>query len=69
MATKRVVVSGGGDNLYRISIYGDKHTISHVDVGPFTNDYNRIGEARSMDDALRIIKAHSGQSIIKITDW
>jgi hypothetical protein len=69
MATKRVVVSGGGNNLYRISIYGDKYTISQVDVGIFTNDYNRIGEARSMDDALRIIKAHSGQSIIKITDW
>jgi len=69
MATKRVVVSGGGDNLYRISIYGDKYTVSQVDVGVFTNDYNVIGKARSMDDALSIIKSHSGKSIIKITDW
>jgi hypothetical protein len=69
MAAKRVVVSGGGENLYRISIYDNKYTVSQVDVGYITNDYNRIGEARSMDDALRIIKAHSGQSIIKITDW
>ena len=69
MATKRVVVSGGGDNLYRISIYGDKHTVSQVDVGPFRNTINIIGEARSMEDALRIIKSHSGQSIKKITDW
>ncbi len=69
MATKRVVVQGGGENLYRISIYGDKYTISHVDVGVFTNDYNVIGEARSMDDALSIITSHAGKSIKKITDW
>ncbi|WP_456424564.1 hypothetical protein [Lutibacter sp.] len=69
MATKRVVVQGGGENLYRISIYGDKHTVSQVDVGYFTNDINIIGETRSMEDALSIIKAHSGQSIKKNTDW
>ena len=69
MATKRVVVQGGGDNLYRISIYSDKYTISHVDVGDFSNDYHVIGEARSMDDALSIITSHAGQSIKKITDW
>lgn len=69
MATKRVVVNGGGDNLYRISIYGSKYTVSHVDVGVFTNSINVIGEARSMEDALSIIKAHSGRSIKKITNW
>ena len=69
MATKRVVVHGGGNNLYRISIYGDKYTVSQVDVKLFTNDINVIGEARSLDDALSIIKSHSGQSIKKITDW
>jgi len=69
MATKRVVVNGGGQNLYRISIYGTKHTVSHVDVGIFSNDINVIGEARSMEDALNIIKAHAGNSIKKITDW
>lgn len=69
MATKRVVVQGGGKNLYRISIYGDKYTVSQVDVGYFTNDINIIGEARSMDDALSIIKSHSGHGIKKITDW
>lgn len=68
-ATKRVVVQGGGENLYQISIYGSKHTVSQVDVGYFTNDIYIIGEARSMDDALSIIKAHSGKSIKKITDW
>ena len=69
MATKRVVVKGSGDNLYRISIFGNKYTVSQVDVGIFSNDYNIIGEARSMEDALSIIKSHSGQSIKKITDW
>ena len=69
MATKRVVVTGGGKNLYRISIYNGKYTVSQVDVSPIFNDYNIIGEARSMEDALSIIKAHSGQSIKKITDW
>jgi len=69
MATKRVVVQGGGKNLYRISIYESKHTVSQVDVGYFTNDINVIGEARNMDDALSILKAHSRKSIKKITDW
>ena len=69
MATKRIVVQGGGDNLYRISVYGNKYTVSQVKVKTFTNDINVIGEARSMDDALRIIKSHSGKSIKKITDW
>jgi len=69
MSTKRVVVQGGGENLYRISIYGNKYTVSQVDVGVFTNDINIIGEARNLDDALSIIKSHSGEQIKKITNW
>jgi len=69
MPTKRIVVHGGGDNLYRISIYGNKYTVSHVNVKIFTNDISVIGEARSLDDALSIIKSYSGQGIKKITDW
>ena len=69
MAKKRVVVQGGRENLYRITIYGNNYTVAHVDVGNFTNDFNVIGEAKNMDDALDIIKSHSGKSIKKITDW
>ena len=69
MATKRVIVSGGGDNLYRISESGGKFIVSQVDVGTFTDTFNRIGESRSLDDALSIVKSHSGNSISKITNW
>ncbi|MEX0997617.1 MAG: hypothetical protein WDZ45_11250 [Flavobacteriaceae bacterium] len=69
MATKRVVVSGGGDNLFRVTESSGKFLISQVDVGLLTNNYNRIGQTRSFDDALNLIKSFSGQRIDKITDW
>jgi len=69
MSTKRIVVSGGGNNLYRVSESGGKFIASKVDVGPFSDSFSRIGEARSLDDALSIIKSHSGKRIDKISNW
>lgn len=70
MALKKVVVNGGGQNLYRINSINGKYTASHVISDfPFGNTISVIGEARSMEDALSLIKSHSGQSIKKITDW
>mgnify|MGYP006426273857 CR=1 FL=1 len=55
MATKRM--SGGGDNLYRISSSADEFIVSQVDVETFTDTYNKIGESRSLDDTLNIVKS------------
>ena len=69
MATKKVVVTGGGNNLYRIYISGSRHVVSQVDVNLFSDDINVIGEARTMEDTLNIIKSHSGKSIENISNW
>lgn len=63
---KKVVVEGGGANLYKISEYDGCFYTYKVDVG-FLSDSNRsIGNARSLSDALEIIKAHSGKGIKEI---
>ena len=67
MADRKVVVKGGGKNLYKISEYGGKYTAYHVDVGFISNSNNNIGEARNLEDALSLIKAHSGKEIEKIS--
>jgi len=69
MGAKKVVVEGGGQNLYHIAIHGREHTVSHVDVGLLMNDYKTVGRANSLEDALNIIKSHSGQQIKEVRDW
>ena len=63
---KRVVVKGGGKNLYRISIYAGKYAAQHTSVGLLSNSYKDIGTTRSLEDALSIIKSHSGKQIESI---
>lgn len=64
---KRVVVKGGGENLYKISEYGGWFHVYHVDVGFLSNSNNSIGKTRSHGDALDLIKSHSGQDIQEIS--
>ena len=68
MAAKKVVTKGGGDNLFKINISGNKHYVKLVKVG-FINSYIDIGETRSLEDALSLIRSYSGNEIDKITDW
>ncbi len=65
MAEKKVTTKN--HKLYRITISGNKHIVSE-DRGrfPFTN-YYRIGETRSLEDALSLIRSHSGSEIKKIS--
>lgn len=64
---KRVVVKGGGHNLYKISEYGGWFHVYHVDVGFISNSNTGIGKTRSLADALDLIKSHSGEDIQEIT--
>jgi len=63
MAKKKVVVRGGGDNLYYVS---DSGGTVYVYKGSVWGSGTDIGKTRSFDDALAIIKSHSGRDIEKI---
>lgn len=69
MTYKRVVVKGGGENLYRIYEASGKYWIDSVDVGFISNSYNNIGKTSNLEDAISIIKAHSGKEIDTISEW
>ncbi len=63
---RRVVVSGRGKNLYKISEYKDWFYAYQVEVGFFSNSDRGIGRARTLADALELIKLHSGREIEEI---
>ena len=63
MAKRKVVVRGGGDNLYFVS---DSGGVFYVRKGGGWGGGTDIGQAKSLDDALAIIKSHSGREIEKI---
>lgn len=67
MKDRKVVVQGGGQNLYKICEYDGKYTAYKVDMGIFLSSTSRIGTARSLEDALTLIRAHSGREIEEIT--
>lgn len=61
----RVVVSGGGRNLYEISESDGWFHAYKVNVA-LINSRDSIGRARTFDHALNLIKSHSGKSISKV---
>lgn len=63
---KRVVVKGGGKNLYKISEHNGWFHAYHVDVGFISNSNSSIGKTKSLGDALELIKSHSGEEIQEI---
>lgn len=65
---KRVVTQGGGQNLYKI-VGSSSLEIFHVKVGTFSDTKNKIGSSRNLDDALSIIKSHSGNQIKEVREW
>lgn len=69
MGARKVVVKGGGANLYKVSESGGTFYVYHVRVGIFTDSTNDIGKTRSLEDALTLIKVHSGQEIAEIDSW
>jgi len=62
-----VIVEGGGANLYEINESGGRFTAYKVTVHILVpNSKSNIGSARSLEDALSVIKSHSGKSIKSI---
>jgi hypothetical protein len=69
MSTKyRVVVEGGGENLYGIEEYNGTFYVEKVNVGLLFNSRDSIGKTDSLDRALVLIKAHSGKGIKELNE-
>lgn len=66
--SKRVVTQGGGQNLYKIA-GSSSLEVYQVKVGTFSDSKTKIGSSRNLEDALSIIKSHSGNQIKSITNW
>ena len=62
MAKKKVVVKGGGSNLYYVS---ESSGTIYVYKGGGWSD-TQIGKTKTMEDALALIKNHSGRDIESI---
>lgn len=63
MAKRRVVVRGGGHNLYFVS---DTSGTYYVRKGSVWGSGMDIGKTKSLADALGLIKTHSGRDIESI---
>lgn len=61
----KVVVRGGGENLYEVSESSGWFHAYKVHVS-LVNSRDNLGKARTFDQALDIIKSHSGRGIEKI---
>jgi len=65
---KRVSTKNSGQNLYKI-VGSSKLEIYQVKVGTFSDSKSKIGSARNLEDALSIIKSHSGSQIKEVREW
>lgn len=62
MAKKKVIVKGGGQNLYYVS---ESNDWIYVYKGGGWGD-KQIGKTKNLEDALALIKNHSGKDIESI---
>jgi len=69
MEAKKVVVKGGGRNLFKVSYYDGTFYVYKVETKPLSNTKQEIGSTRSFEDALSIIRSYSGKEIDHISAW
>lgn len=69
MMKRKVIVQGGGENLYRVNDSNGTFYVQKVSIGLISNNYRDIGRTNNLDDALSIIKSHSGKQIKEILAW
>lgn len=63
MSKKRIIVKGGGHNLYYVS---ESSGTIYVYKGAVWGSDTQIGKTRTMEDALALIKSYSGRDIESI---
>ena len=66
MSKRDVVVEGGGSNLYEVSEYAGEFYVYKVSVGLFSDDRTSIGTCNKLEDALTLVRMHSGRNIKSI---
>jgi hypothetical protein len=66
---KKIVVKGGGDNLFKVSEHDGWHYAYKVDPGFFSDSTTSLGKARSLADAIQLIRAYSGRDVQEISDY
>lgn len=64
---KRIIVQGGGKNLYRVETSGEFFNVYHISVGWITDDKEFIGKTKSLEDAISLIRSYSGREIKEIS--
>ncbi|HOC85201.1 MAG: hypothetical protein WBK43_09730 [Prolixibacteraceae bacterium] len=69
MEAKKVVVKGGGSNLFKVSYYDGTYYVYKVKVGFISDDKYDIGKTKNFEDALSIIRSYSGKDIDHISSW
>jgi hypothetical protein len=63
MAKKKVIVEGGGENLYYVS---ESSGTIYVYKGSVWGSDTQIGKVREMRDAIAVIESHAGRKIKNI---
>lgn len=66
MSSKKVTVSGPSPNRYHIRKGEKLLHVYRITLGVFGDSETMIGKAATLDDALALIRARSGQTIVKI---
>jgi len=69
MEAKKVVVKGGGSNLFRVSYYDGTFYVYKVETKIPSNTKHEIVSTGSYEDALSIIRSYSGKEIDHISTW
>jgi hypothetical protein len=69
MATKKIVVKGSGQNLFKVSDYKGTFHIYKVSTGFLSDSKKEIGKTKNLVDAITLIRAYSGKEIDKIEDY
>lgn len=64
--TKRVVINGGGRNLFKVEQYSGYYYVYYMSIGFLFDDKDFIGKTRSFEDAISLIRSYSGKGIKEI---
>lgn len=59
----RVVVEGGGRNLYYIRARAGEFHVYHHRVNLIWDDENLVGSADDADDAIELVREHAGEEV------
>lgn len=64
----RVIVEGGGRNLYYIRARDDVFHVFHHRVNVVWDEENLVGVADDANEAIEMVKEHSGEEIDSIDE-